>query len=170
MCRASRCSAAGASRACPALRPSRTWRPCRSTTAWDLVVRPPREGPRQLSRSPFCRCSLLMRPDSGIVDHLDVTAVYSAIASISRFQTPAFLPVHGAVVPGCSWPIALGRVAPWRPQTQHPEDAVQYTPVIDTSVGTPLGFFGSTNAITRHSKSVRSVRLMPQRWIRSAVI
>lgn len=39
-----------------------------------------------------------------------------------------------------------------------PEDAVEHPPVIDT--GAPRGLLSSSGSITRHSKSVRSYRLM----------
>lgn len=42
-----------------------------------------------------------------------------------------FPPSHEAVVAGGAWTIALGQITPWRTGSQHPEDAVEHTPIID---------------------------------------
>ena len=54
--------------------------------------------------------------------------------------------------------MAFGQVAPGRTGSQHPEMPFG-TRQLSTR-GTPLGLLGSSGSITRHSKSVRSYRLM----------
>jgi hypothetical protein len=80
----------------------------------------------------FCRRSLLVRPDGGAVDHLDLAVVRGADGVHQPVPYACLSPSVEAVVAGGAWSVALGQVAPRRPGSQHPEDAVQHTPIVDT--------------------------------------
>ena len=127
----SSCKAICPSCACPAVRPSRIGSPCASTTTWILVVSPPRERPRQRSAPPFCRRGLLMDPNGGAVDHLDVAVRRDGDGVHQPVPDARFAPSHEAIVAGGARAIALGQIAPRRTGPQHPEDAVQHAAVID---------------------------------------
>jgi hypothetical protein len=147
-------SAAEASRTCSALRPSRIGRPCRSTTAWILVVRPPREKPRQRSRPPLfavaaCWCSRMK-----VLSIIWMSLLYAlVIASIGRSHTP-FLPKHEAIVASRPQSIAPRKVALRNARAQRPE--MRFSTRWSSALATPHGLFGSSGVITRHYKSVRS--------------
>lgn len=48
-----------------------------------------------------------------------------------RVEVQSGPPSHEAVVAGGAWAIALGQITPRRTGSQHPEDAVEHTPIID---------------------------------------
>ena len=79
---------------------------------------------------PFCRRSLLVRPDGSAVDHLDVTVMGGSDGVHHPVPDASFAPPYEAVVAGGAWAIALWEVAPWRAGTQHPEDAVQHAAIV----------------------------------------
>src|SRR3954463_5361482 len=101
--------------ASPGLSASRTGRPLLSTTAWILLVKPPRDLPIDLALVPFDAGSMLMHADNGGVDHLDSVimgsskCVYDAAPDTS--PPPAGEPVVASgvwakrrrqITPGCS--------------------------------------------------------------------
>lgn len=65
------------------------------------------------------------------VYHLDVAIVRGCDGLHHTAPEPGFPPAHEAVVTGGAWAIALRQVSPRRTRSQHPEDAVQHTAVID---------------------------------------
>lgn len=79
----------------------------------------------------FCRRSLLVRPDRGTVDHLDVAVVRCADGVHQSVPYARLPPSIEAVLAGGARAVTLRRVAPWRTRPQHPEDAVQHAPVVD---------------------------------------
>lgn len=68
---------------------------------------------------PFCRRSLLVRPDGTAVDHLDVANMGSGDSVHQPIPHACLSPSHEAVVAGGARTIALGQVAPRRPRPQH---------------------------------------------------
>lgn len=73
-----------------------------------------------------------MGANGGAVDHLDV-AVMSGGDGVHHPVPDARLPPsHEAVVAGGARTVAFGQITPRRTGSQHPKDAVQYAPVIDT--------------------------------------
>ena len=90
---------------------------------------------------------------------LDVAVVSRCERVHQPVPHPRPSPAHEVVVARGPRPIALGQVAPRRSRAQHPEDAIQHLSVIDTRHASRL--MGRSGSITRHSKSVRSYRLMP---------
>jgi hypothetical protein len=70
--------------------------------------------------------------NGGAVDHLDVAVVGSGDGVHHLIPYTCFPPPHKAIVTGGAWPVAFGQIAPRRTGPQHPEDAVQHAPVIDT--------------------------------------
>lgn len=83
-------------------------------------------------RPPFCRRGLLMGANGGAVDHLDVAVVDGGDSVHHSIPDTSLPPSHEAVVAGGARTIALGKVSPRRSRSQHPEDAVQRSPIIDT--------------------------------------
>jgi hypothetical protein len=63
-------------------------------------------------------------------------------------------PANETVVAGGVRTELIGHVAPRRSGAQHPEDAIEDTPVVTR--GTPRGLFGSISLIAAHSWSVSS--------------
>lgn len=87
---------------------------------------------------PFCRRSLLVRPDGSAVDHLDVAVMCGSDGIHHPVPHACFPPSNEAVVTSGTRAIALGKISPWGTGSQHPKDAVQHAAVIDT--GHPSGF------------------------------
>lgn len=79
----------------------------------------------------FCGRGLLVGANGGAVDHLDVAVMGGADGVHQSVPNARLSPSHEAVVAGGTRAVALGQVAPRRPGAQHPEDAVQYTTIID---------------------------------------
>ncbi len=80
----------------------------------------------------FCRRRLLMGANGGAVDHLDVAIVRGGDGVHQSIPNARLPPSIETVVAGSARAIALRQVAPRRTGAQHPEDAVQHAPVIDT--------------------------------------
>lgn len=80
---------------------------------------------------PFCRRSLLVRPNGSAVDHLDFAVVRGADSIHQVVPHARRPPSSEAVVAGRARAIALGQVAPRSTGAEHPEDAVQHTAIID---------------------------------------
>src|ERR1700712_219131 len=118
--RSSRRCAAGPSWACPGVRPSLIGSPWASTTAWILVVSHPGSDRDNDLDPPFCRRSLLVRPDGSAVDHLDVAVIRSGDGVHHPAPHACFAPSHEAVVAGSARAIALGQVAPRCARSQYP--------------------------------------------------
>lgn len=72
-----------------------------------------------------------MRTDGSAVDHLDVAITRGGDRIHHPIPDARFPPSHEAPVAGGARAVALRQAAPRRTRTQHPEDAVQHTPVID---------------------------------------
>ena len=107
----------------------------------------------------FCRSGLLVGANGGAVDHLDVAVVGSGDGVHHPIPYTCFPPPHEAIVTGGAWPEAFGQIAPRRAGAKHPKDAFQHAPVIGAWHASWL--VGQERLITRHSKSVRSYRLLP---------
>ena len=116
---------------CPAVNFSRIGRPCWSTTAWILVVSPPRERPRHRSAPPFCRRALLMDANYRSVDHSNVPVVSFGDRIHQPIPDPRLPPSVEAVVNCRGRPVTLWQIGPSRARSQDPEDAVQHPPIID---------------------------------------
>src|SRR4029450_4564676 len=108
---------------------------------------------------PFCRRGLLMDPNGGAVDHLDVAVVRDGDGVHQPVPHARLPPSHEAVVTGGAWAIALRQVAPRCTRPQYPEDAVQHAAVIDARHASRL--VGQQRLDNAPLKSVRSYRLMP---------
>jgi hypothetical protein len=80
---------------------------------------------------PFCRRSLLVGTNAGAVDHLDVAIVRGSDGVHEAVPHACLSPPHEAVVAGGARAVALRQVTPRCAGTQHPEDAIQRSPVID---------------------------------------
>lgn len=93
---------------------------------------------------------LLVRPDRGPINHLEIPSWACVIACISRPPRPPAATAQ-AMVAGRSRSVAFTQVTLWHLRAQHPEDAITHAPVTDT----------------RRSKSVKSSRIMPSSRIRS---
>ena len=86
---------------------------------------------------PFCRRGLLMDPNGGAVDHLDVAVVRDGDGVHQPVPHARLPPSHEAVVTGGASAIALRQVAPRCARPQYPEDAVQHAAVIDARHAEP---------------------------------
>gem|GEM_PF-2371925 len=87
---------------------------------------------------PFCRRGLLVGANGGAVDHLDGAVVGGGDGVHQPVPDTCLSPAHEAVVAGSAWAIPFGQVAPRGTRSQHPEDAVQHSPVIDARHATGL--------------------------------
>jgi hypothetical protein len=109
-------------------------------------------------RPPFCRSRLLVDANGGAVDHLGLGVVRSRDTLHQPAPHACPSPSYEEVVAGGARAITLGQIAPRRIRSQHQEDAVQHAPIISTRHACTL--IGSSRLIARHSKPVRSYRLM----------
>ena len=73
-----------------------------------------------------------MGTNGGAVDHLDIALVRGGNSVHQPAPRASFSPSHEAIVAGGARAISLRQVAPRCARSQHPEDAVQYTAVVDT--------------------------------------
>ena len=117
--------------ACPALSFRVTGRPLASTRACILVVSPPRERPMQSDRPSFFGvAAMLVHPDRGTVDHLDI----ALISLRYRLQYPrpvtCLAPAVDAVHTGLMRSVTGRDSAHGAPGAQPPEYPVHYPPVI----------------------------------------
>lgn len=81
---------------------------------------------------------LLVRPDESAVDHLDVGIRRVGNGVHHPIPDPNLTPSHEAIVAGGARTIAFRQVAPWRAGSQHPEDPVQHTAIINARYATRL--------------------------------
>lgn len=81
---------------------------------------------------PFCRRSLLVRPDGSAVDHLYLTVMRGADGIHQPVPHACLSPSVEAVVAGGARTVAFRQIAPRRTGPQDPEDSVQHAPIIDT--------------------------------------
>ena len=72
-----------------------------------------------------------MRTNGSAVDHLDVALARRRNGVHQHVPHPGLSPSREAIVAGGARTISLRQVAPWCARSQHPEDAVQYTTVIN---------------------------------------
>ena len=79
----------------------------------------------------FCRRGLLVSPNGGAVDHLDVAFVRGGDRIHQPVPNTRLSPSHEAIVAGGARAIALRQVAPRCTRAQHPEDAADHPAVID---------------------------------------
>lgn len=79
----------------------------------------------------FCRRGLLVGPNGGAVDHLDVAVVRGSDCIHQPVPDARLSPSHEAVVASGARAISFRQVTPWRTGSQHPEDAVQHAAIID---------------------------------------
>lgn len=80
---------------------------------------------------PFCGRGLLVDPNGGAVDHLDVAIMRGRDGVHHPIPYPGLSPSHEAIVARRAWAITLGQIAPWGAGSQHPEDAIEHSAVID---------------------------------------
>lgn len=73
-----------------------------------------------------------MDANNGGVDHLHLAIMGFGDGVHEAVPHTCFPPSDEAVVTGGAWSTPLGQVAPWRTRSQHPENAVQHPPVINT--------------------------------------
>lgn len=100
-----------------------------------------------------------MRPDRSAVDHLDVAVVCDRYGIHQQVPHTCFPPSHETVVAGGARAVSLRQVTPRCTRPKHPEDAVHTRR--SSTRATPRGLLDRSGAMTRHSKSVKSYRLMP---------
>jgi len=112
------------------------------STAWILVVSPPRERPMALSSAAFAfflgRSALLVNPDMRTVDHHDIAVASLGHRRQQLVPDPSLAPAHEPIVAGAVPPVALGNVSPGRACTKPPEDPVQHPTIIDPRHSTRL--------------------------------
>ena len=81
---------------------------------------------------------MLVNADTGTVDHLYV-AVVSLYDSVHKLIPDTLLaPAVETVVAGRVRPVAFRQVPPGGPGAEHPQDAVQYTPVVHSRYASGL--------------------------------
>src|SRR5262249_10209524 len=102
---------------------------------------------------PSCRRSLLMGTHGSAVDHLDVAVVCGGDGVHHPTPYTRLPPPHEAVVAGSARAIPLWQITPRRA-------GLPFSTRRSSTRGTPRGSLGRSGSITRHSKSVRSYRLM----------
>jgi hypothetical protein len=66
------------------------------------------------------------------VDHLHLTVMGFGDGIHEAVPHTCFPPSDKAIVARGSWAVSLWQIAPRRTGSQHPEDAVQHAPIIDT--------------------------------------
>src|SRR5215468_1692378 len=107
---------------------------------------------------PSCRRSLLVGTNRSAVDHLDVAVVCGGDGVHHPILTPAFRHRTKRL-----WQVVRGPNRSGRSRQGAPDRSTQKMPFStrrSSTRGTPRGLLGRSGAITRHSKSVRSYRLM----------
>ena len=97
---------------------------------------------------------MLMHPHRGAVDHLHVAVVSLGDCGQNAVPDPGFAPPHEAVVQVVRGPNSFGSARHGAPVRN--TQKIPFSTRRSSTRGTPRGLFGSSGAITPHSKSVSS--------------
>ena len=73
------------------------------------------------------------------VDHLHLAIVHLDHGIHQAIPDACLAPAVEAIVGGCVRPVSLRQIAPRRARAQHPEDAVENTPVVLRFGASPVG-------------------------------
>jgi hypothetical protein len=102
------------------------------TSVWILMVSPPRGRTQTSIRPPFWPSGLAGRLAYGSVDHLNVAAVNLDDGVHQSIPNAGLSPPVEATEGRGARPVALRQIRPRRPRPQHPENAVENPPIVNT--------------------------------------